>query len=134
MQSGQVREILVRLQHHELVAHAQLGDHRIDGTDLHTSSSTVVAKLSRRDVVGSIWHQEWQCSETRDYLLGRRRAVEPLQQLLKNEACCEDRLTTPERVRQTFDFATCLRRIPTQSQGPDRRIDEQIHSRDRSDL
>ncbi len=116
------------------MAYAQLREHRVDGSDLNTLAPAVIAKLCSGDMVAAVWHEKRQRSEAGDDLLGGPWTVKSLQQLLKHEARGEDSLTSAERIRQTFDLVTLLGCIPTQSDGPNRRVDEQVQSRDRSSL
>jgi len=95
---GEVLEIPVRAQHDELVADAESGQERIDRADLEAAAATVVAKVCRGRVIFALGHEERQWSEAVQDLLSRFRAAESLQDLLKNQACGEDRSCVPKNV------------------------------------
>ena len=51
-------EVLVRRQHRQAVAYAQLSQKGIDRSDLHAVSSAVIPEFRRRYVIVAVWRQQ----------------------------------------------------------------------------
>ncbi len=79
---------------------AEPGEEGIDRADMETATTTVVAKICRGGVIFALGHDQRQRSESIKNLRSRFRAAESLQDLLKNQACGEDRSFVPKSVGQ----------------------------------
>jgi len=53
-----VTEILVRRQHRQVMADAQLSQERIDCSDLHAISPAAIPERRRRDVIVAVRHEQ----------------------------------------------------------------------------
>jgi len=131
---GEVLEIPVSAQHDELVPDAESGEEGIDRADLNAATTTVVAKVRRGGVIFALGHDHRQRSESIKDLLSRFRAAESLQDLLKDQACGEDRAFVPKSVGQEFHAGMTFTLITAQGKRPDTGIDEELQSRDRAAL
>ena len=60
--------------------------------------------------------------------------MESLQQLLKNQSRHKNRSSRTQARRQRFDFRARRNPVTPQRQGPNARVDEDVHRRERSTL
>src|SRR6266516_4705524 len=111
-------EVPVRTQHHELVPNTESRQERIDRSDLEAAAATVVARLSRGDVIFALWHDQRQRSESIADLLSRFRAGESLQDLLENQAGGEYRSCVLKSVSQEVHAGMALSLITPQGKRP----------------
>ena len=128
---GEVLEIFVGTQHHELVPDAQSGEEGVDCPDLKAATTTVVAKICCGGVIFALGHNQRQRSESVQDLLSRFRAAESLQDLLKNQPCREDRSFLPKSFGQESHAGMTFGLITAHGKRPDTGINEKPHSRDR---
>ena len=131
---GEVLEIPVCTQHHEVVSDTELREEGVNRTDLKASATTVVAKVCCRDVIFALGHDQRQRSESIKDLLSRFRAAEALQNLLKNQAGSENRSFVPKRAGQEVHAGMTLTLITSHGKRPDTGINEELQSRDRAAL
>lgn len=107
-------EVLVRRQHCEFVAYAQLSKERIDRSDLHTMSPAKISQLSRPDMIVTVRHHQGQRRKSAENLFATLGSREAVKQLLKHEARRQQRLTAFNRLDQRPDFSACSGRIAPQ--------------------
>jgi hypothetical protein len=100
---GNVREILVRGQHCQVVANAQLRQKRVDRPDLHALSAAAVPQLRRIDVIVAIRHDERQ----------RGKAIDDLGAALGPEKPCSNSCRTSPVVRSVSPLSRARTSIPT---------------------
>ncbi|HEV7485399.1 MAG TPA: hypothetical protein VGQ65_06920 [Thermoanaerobaculia bacterium] len=131
---GKVLEIPVYTQQDEFVPDAEPGQESINGSDLNAATATVVAKICCCGVIFALGHDQRQRSESIKNLLSRFRAAETLQDLLKNQACSEDRSFVPKSVSQEVHAGMTLTAIAAHGKRPDTGVNEQFQSRDRAVL
>lgn len=131
---GYVLEIPVCTQHDEFVPNAEPGEEGIDRADLETATTTVVAKICRGGVIFALGHDQRQRSESIKNLRSRFRAAESLQDLLKNQACGEDRSFVPKSFGQEVHAGMTLATIAAHGKRPDTGVNEEFQSRDRAVL
>ena len=79
-------EIPVSRQHDELVADAELGEQRIDGSHLYAAATAFVAQAGRGDVIAARRHDHGHVREALDELCPGARTVKTLQQFLKHQS------------------------------------------------
>lgn len=96
MMARDLAEILIRRQQRQLEADAELREQCVDGSDLHSVSSTFVAKVGGGNVVTPLRLHAGQGGEAVEDRVARSRSVEALKQLLQDESSREDGLITPE--------------------------------------
>lgn len=96
--------MIVRAQEREIVPNAQLGEQRIDRTDLDTCSATLVSELRRRDMGLAIGLQQRKRREALDDLLARLGPGESLKQFLENHSRRDDDIRAHERVLELLNF------------------------------
>ena len=87
-------KIQITRQHKQAMANAQLRQERIDRANLNAMSAARVSKGRGFDVIGSIGHEDGKRGETVYYLLTCFRTGEPLEKLLQDQSCSQDRLAT----------------------------------------
>jgi hypothetical protein len=131
---GEVLEIPVCTQHNELVPDAESREEGINRANLKATTTAVVAKVRRSGVIVALGHNQRQRSESIKDLLSRFRAVESLQNLLKNQACGENRSFVPKCVGQEVDAGMTRTLITAHGKRPDTGINEELQSRDRAAL
>ena len=131
---GEMLEVPVGTQQDKLVPDAKLGEKRIDRADLQPPAATIIAKVRRGDVIVSLWHDQRQSSESIQDLLSRLGAAESLQDLLENQARCEDRFFVLKSIRQEAHAGMAVTLVTAQGKRPDTGIDEQLQFRDRAAL
>lgn len=83
---------------------AQLGEQRIDRTDLGTCSATLVPEVGRCDVVLAIRLQQRQRREALDDLPTRLWPGESLKQFLENNSRRDDDIGAHERAFELLNF------------------------------
>ena len=88
---GDVLKILIRTKQSQVVTNTQLRDQYINRAHLKPSSAAGIAKSGRGDVVLAIGYEERQAGEVLEDLVARLGSREALQQLLKHQACGDDR-------------------------------------------
>lgn len=77
-----VMEILVRRQHCQVMAYAQLSQESIDGSNLHAVSSTAIPKLRRCDVIVAVWDEQGDGGKPIQNLIAGLRARKALKEFL----------------------------------------------------
>ena len=102
-------EIPIDRQHDEFVGDAELGEQRIDDSDLDAVAAAFVAQAGRVDVIAARRYDHGDGRETLDDPRPGAWAPEALQQLLKHQAGRVDRLAAPERFPQALQQAAGIR-------------------------
>lgn len=131
--SRHVLEIPICTEHREVVPQAELCQESVDRTDLHAMPPAGRAQIRRGDVVVPVRHEQRQRREPLEDRVARLRSLEPLQDLLQNQAGRADRLAAPQRAGKEL-HRRVVRPVPSQRQRPHAGVDEEAHSRDRSAL
>ncbi len=62
--AGDTAKIAVGCEHCQIMTNAKLGKQRVNGANLQSRTSTVVAQFGGRNVILPIWHQKRQCRKT----------------------------------------------------------------------
>jgi hypothetical protein len=132
--TGNVLKVFVRRKHCEVVAYAQLGQQRVNGSDLHAIAAAVVPQSRSANVIVAIRHQQRHGGKAIENLIARLWAGEALEQFLKHEACSKQHLTGFDGADQCSDFVLRAGLVTSKRKGPNARIDEQAHFRARSAL
>jgi hypothetical protein len=91
-------------------------------------------KICRGGVIFALGHDQRQMSESIKNLRSRFRAAESLQDLLKNQACGEDRSFVPKSVGQEVHAGMTPAMIAAHGKRPDTGVNEDFQSRDRAVL
>jgi len=132
---GRSHEIAIRGQQRQIVPATELNEQRINRADLHSATTARISHLCRLDVILPVRLQERNRHEPFHELVTGFRARETLQQLLHDEARCEDVIRADERGAQRRNLRRGLLAISAKRQRPDAGIDKNVHRRrDRSDL
>jgi hypothetical protein len=131
---GDAGEIRIGGQQSELVPDAELGEDRVDGSDLKTSSAGSVSELRGVEVILAIWCHEGQRAEARHDSVLVASAAEPLQELLVDEAGRDDEHASCKRSFQSANLGRLGGGIAPKRKGPDARIYEERQLRERSRL
>jgi hypothetical protein len=132
--TGNASEVLVGRQHCEIVAHAQLCQEGVDGSDLHAIPAAAIAQVRRPDVIIAIRRQQWDGRKSVKNLSAALWARKALQQLLKHQAGSQDRLAVFDCADQHTDFADRSRSASPKRERPNTRVHKQGQSRARSAL
>jgi len=127
-------EIAIGRQQRQFVSDAELGDDRIDRSDLNALAPTAISHLGGFDMIVNIRRDRGKQRELLNDFLPRARSLKSLQQLLKHQACRHDEVPAPEAGCQELYLRGLCGWTPTQRERPDARVHEQIHQRERSDL
>lgn len=101
-------EIVVRAQHDEFIAYAELCEERINRPDLKATAATIVAKVCRSGVIFALGHDQRQRCESLENLFSSLGAIEPLQDFLKDQSCRKDRSFVLKSVRKEVDARMSL--------------------------
>ena len=107
---------------------------RIDGPDLHAVAAAVVSQLGRFDVILELGHDHGKQGEVADDSLPDAGPAEPLKQLLKDQSGCDHDIAALQALPQERYLGDRGRRRSSKSKRPHARVDEEVHSRERSDL
>jgi hypothetical protein len=105
---GDILKILICTEQSQVVTNTQLRDQCIDCAHLNPGSTAGIAKSGRGDVVLTIGYEERQAGEVLEDLVPRLRSREALQQLLKNQACGDDRFPGRECPTQLSHLNTFI--------------------------
>lgn len=132
--SGQMLEIPVGTQHHEVVPDTELREECIDRSDLKAAPAALIAKFCSGSVVFALWHDERQGSEPIEDLRSRFRAVESLEKLLKNQTGGENRSFALKGIGQKVHARIAVMPVPAQGKRPHTGIDKDLQLRDRAAL
>ena len=127
-------EIVVGRQQHQVVANAQLRDDRVDRANLQAGATTAIAQFRGLDMIQPIRSQEGQRRKAVNDVLSRLRAGKSLQQFLQDQTRDYNRFTAFERVAQYVNLRGGRNLVAAEREGPDARIDEEGHRRERSAL
>jgi len=111
---GQMLEIPVRTQHHELVPETKLREERIDRSDLKAAAAALVAKVCSGSVVFALRHDQRQRSESIEDLRSRFWAAESLEKLLKNQPGGENRSFALKGIGQEVHARIAIMPIPAE--------------------
>jgi hypothetical protein len=109
-----VTEILVRRQHRQIVAYAQLSQEGIDRANLYAVSSAAIPELRGCDVIVAVRHEQRDGGKPVQNLIARLRPRKTLKQFLKDKAGGQDGLAAAYCPDERFDFRCRRRIIPTQ--------------------
>ncbi len=107
-------EVLVRRQHHQVMANTKLREQRINCPYLYALLPAVIAKARGADMVLAIGHHQWDGRKPiYDLLLGLG-TVKPLEQFLQDEPRCHHALARLEGTDQRARHHVIGQLIPTQ--------------------
>lgn len=106
---------------------AELNEYRVDGSDLDAVAPALVANLCSFYVVISVWLQESKRGKPLNELASRLRTRKTLEQLLKNQACGEDLISSVKRMLKQLDFGHGSHGVSAESERPDAGVNEQTH-------
>ena len=112
----------------------QVGNEGIDRADLNTCGTQRVAHARRSDMIFARGREVLQCSEHLDDLRPGSFRDDALEQFLQDHSGDGDDFPTGERIPQRPDLRQIRGSVPAQREGPDARVDEQAHPRERSAL
>ena len=129
-----VCEIEVGAQQNEIVPDAELPDECVDGTDLHTCPTAQIPEPCGGNVVLAIGLDQCQRGKSLDDLAACFCARKSLQQFLQDDACGDDKVCSGQSVLECLYLWQFNLDIPSESERPDARVDEERHLRDRSAL
>jgi hypothetical protein len=130
-----MREVLVRGEERQVVTDAQLGKQCIYGADLDTSLAACIAQGRGIDMVGAVWLKQWQGGKVFDDLGLRLWTREALQELLENQACCDDHVRAEQGIFELVHLWLSSLGVTPKCQRPDTRVNQEGHlRRDRSAL
>jgi hypothetical protein len=118
----------------QLVTHAELRNHGVNGADLQSGTTTSIAQICGVDVILPVRSQERQGRKPVNDVLACARAGKSLQQFLQDEACDHDGLTAFESVAQHAHLRGGRGLVAAECKRPDSGIDKQGHRRERSAL
>jgi hypothetical protein len=127
-------EVRICGEHRQPESDGESGEQCIDRSDLQSASSASIPEIRRRNVVVAIRTEKGQGGESVDDRVACAGAVESLEELLKHQAGSEDQLFSSNCVSQARDFGREIGCVPPKREGPDARVDEGAHERDRSAL
>ena len=106
-------EVAVRRQQRQFVSDAELGDDRIDRSDLNALAPTTVSHVGGFDMIVNIRRDRGKQGQLLNDLLPCARPLKPLQQLLKHQACRHDEVPAPEAGCQKFHLRGLCGWTPT---------------------
>ena len=129
-----VTKVVVGAEHDQFVAKTQLGQERIDRSDLDPATTAEIAQFRRLYVIVSIRRQQRQHREPLQNGFAIPRAGETLQQFLQNQAGDDDGLAALQRPDETAHCGQIGGRVASESQRPDAGINEEAQPRERSCL
>jgi len=116
------------------MADAQLGQERVDRTNLNAVTTAGVAQRSRFDVIRSIRDEEGKRREPIQDLLACLWSRETLQKLLQHQAGRQDRFAVFNRLNQSRSLWSRRRSLTSERKGPNTGINEETQLRERSVL
>jgi hypothetical protein len=79
-------KIVIGGQQLQLVTHAELRNHGVNGADLQSGTTTSIAQICGVDVILPVRSQDWQGRKPVNNVLACARADKSLQQVLQDEA------------------------------------------------
>lgn len=116
------------------MSHAELSNQGVDGSHLNPGSSTCISQFCRCNVVfASRLDERQRCKSLNDLCAGPGTG-ETLKKLLQDQARRDDDVGTQKRLLQMLNLRFRRLNVPAKRQGPNARVDEQSHVRDRSAL
>ena len=127
-------KVEVRGEHDQVVPDTELGEKRIDRSDLNAVAPATIAQLRGLDVVLARRSDHRQRAETIQDPGSGFRSLVPLQQLLEHDAGSVDRLSPDQGLPQSRHFRSFRGRVPAKGQRPYAGVDKQGHERLRSRL
>ena len=113
---------------------AQLGKQRIDGTHLDSGSAASVSQRRGANMDFAVWLEKWNCGKALDDLCARLWPREPLQQFLQDQPGGHHEVGAQQRVLELLHLGLGCADVPSKCEGPDARVDEEGHVRERSAL
>lgn len=113
---------------------AELCKQSVDGANLDAGTTTTIAQFCGVNVILPVRGKERERCEPVDNVFTRTRAGEPLQQFLQNQPSGHNGFATFQGAAQRPYPWSIGRRVATEGERADARIDEQRHRRDRSAL
>jgi hypothetical protein len=131
---GDVAEVAIRRQQRQFMAHAQLGQQRINGSCLDAALAAEIAQCCGGNVIFAIGHEERQGAEMFHDLILRPGPRKTLQQFLQYQAGRRDALAGSEYAGQFMHFRHVGGLVAPQHQRPDAGVREYGQRRDLSFL
>jgi hypothetical protein len=131
---GDHRKIAIGCQHRQIVTEAKLRQESVDCADLDAAAAASVSEFRRVDMVMPVRDEQWQGGEPFDDLRSVPRPGKPLQELLQNEAGCQQLLAGLDGPHQLAYFRRRGWCVAPQRQRPDAGIDEEAQLRERAAL
>lgn len=122
-----MREVLVRREQRQAVAHAQLSEQRVDGADLHTGTAASIAQACRTDVVVAFGLQQRESGKALDDLGLGFRTGKALQELLENESCRDDEFRAEQRIPEVVYLGRPGLGVAPKCKRPDAGVDQKRH-------
>ena len=116
------------------MANAELGEDRVDRTYLDAAPPGAIANLRGFKVVVTVGCDERKSCEPGDDRLLRARPLEPLQDLLIDEARRNNEFAVRQRSLQGAHLDEAGRWVAAKRQRPNARVHEEAQSRERSRL
>ena len=113
---------------------AELRAESVDRPGRHASAPAQVPERGCFDVILQIGTEQGKRTEARENPIPLAGPVKPLEEFLEDEARRDDEFAPFEGTREGRDLGKIRGMIAPQGEGPDARIDEQLHDRERSDL
>jgi hypothetical protein len=113
---------------------AKLCEQCVDRPNLNTASSATIPQFGCLDVVLAIRQQKRQRGESFDDCIPGGGSGKSLKQLLENQSGRGHLLAAIERLSKDVYLSVPGTGVAPQCEGPDARVDEEHHCRDRSAL
>ena len=116
------------------MGHAELGDQRIDRSDLDARPAASVPEFRCGNVIVPGRLEQREGRKSFDDLFACLCAGETLQQLLQDDSRGHDDIRSQQGFLEVLHLRCLCLAVASERQGPDARVNEQCHPRDRSAL
>jgi len=127
-------KVPVGCQHGQVVAEAELGQQRIDRSDLDAGAPAFVSQFGSVHMITPVGNQQRQRCEPVEDLRSVPRSRKPLQKLLQHQSSGHEFLAGFDCADQLASLDRRNRRVAPESQRPDAGVDKEAQRRERSAL